>query len=90
MQNGSSVGTCARCTHVSARLEADLYAQSLLSNKISALELTWKLIKSALLVGIAKLEREESSEMTGSFCRGGGRRGGEGGHANLFMERMEK
>ncbi len=30
---------------------ADLYAQSVLINKISALELSWKLIKSALLVG---------------------------------------
>ncbi len=30
---------------------ADLYAQSVLSNKIPALELSWKFIKSALLVG---------------------------------------
>ncbi len=36
-----------------ARLSADLYAQSVLSNKISASELGQKFIKSALLVGSA-------------------------------------
>ncbi len=51
MQNGSSVGICTQCKHVFARFGADLHAQSVLSNKISAAELRRKLIKSALLVG---------------------------------------
>ncbi len=50
-KNESSVGICTRCIHVLARLGADLYAQSVIINKISASELSRKLIKSALLVG---------------------------------------
>ena len=38
--------------HIFARLAPILYAQSVLSNKISASELSRKFIKSALLVGI--------------------------------------
>ena len=33
MQNGSSVGICAHCMHVFARLAPDLHAQSVLINK---------------------------------------------------------
>ncbi len=51
MQNGSSVGAC--CTHVFAIFGADSYAQLHLLTKISASELSRKLIKSALLVGYA-------------------------------------
>ena len=52
MQNGSSVGMYTHCIHVFARFGADLPAQSVLSNEISASELSRKLIKSALLVGL--------------------------------------
>ena len=52
MQNGSSVGTCTRCVHVLARLGANLYAQSVLIDKISVSELSRKFIKSALLAGL--------------------------------------
>ncbi len=45
MQNGSSVGICV------CMFGADLYAQSELINKISASELSWKIIKGALLAG---------------------------------------
>ncbi len=51
-QNGSSVGIYTHC--VFARLctfGVDLYAQSVLINKFSASKLSWKFIKSALLVG---------------------------------------
>ncbi len=51
MQNGRSVGTCTHCVHVFARLGADLHAQSVLIDKISASELTRTFIGSALLVG---------------------------------------
>ncbi len=51
MQNGSSVGICTRCVHVFARLGADVYAQSVLINKVSASELSRKFIKVASLVG---------------------------------------
>ena len=50
-----SVGTCSLCTHVFARPCADLHAQSVLANKISASELSRKSIKSALLVGTISL-----------------------------------
>ena len=52
MQNGSSVGICTRCIHVFARLvPINSHAQSVLINKFYASELSWKFIKSALLVG---------------------------------------
>ncbi len=52
MQNGSAVGIRAtHCMHVFARLGADLYAQSVIINKISASELSRMFIKSALSVG---------------------------------------
>ena len=53
-KNGSSVGICTRCTHVFffARLGANLHAQSVISNKISASEPSRKFIKSALSVGL--------------------------------------
>ncbi len=41
---------CTRCILILACLGADLHAQSVLSNKISASELKRKFIKSALLV----------------------------------------
>ncbi len=55
-QNGSSVGIyCIHCTHCIrirfGTFGTDLYAQSVLINKISALELSRKFNKSALLVG---------------------------------------
>ncbi len=53
MQNESSVGIYTHCTHVFVHHGANLYAQSLLNNKISALELNRRVIKSALLVGQA-------------------------------------
>ncbi len=53
MQNGSSVGLCTCCVHVFCTLGADLYAQSVLISKISASELSRKLIKGPLLVGPA-------------------------------------
>ncbi len=52
VQNGSSVGIGTRCMHVFLHvLGADLHAQSVLVNKISASELSRKFIKNALLVG---------------------------------------
>ncbi len=51
MQNGNSVRMFTCCTQVFARLSADLNAQSVITNKISASELTRKLIKNVLLVG---------------------------------------
>ncbi len=51
VQNGSSVGICTHRTHVFARFGADLHAQSVLSNKISAAELWTKFVKVTLLVG---------------------------------------
>ncbi len=51
MQNGSSVGIRTHCMHIFCMFGADLYAQSLLSNKISASELSRKFIKGPLLVG---------------------------------------
>ena len=51
MQNGSLVGIlCTHSMHVFCTFGANLYAQSVL-NKISALELSRKFIKSAWLVG---------------------------------------
>ena len=50
VQNGSSVGIDAHCTHVFCTI-GDLYARSVHINKISALELSRKFIKSPLLVG---------------------------------------
>ncbi len=55
MQNGSSVEICTRCIHVFCTFDADLYAQTVPSNKISASELRRKFIKSALLVGHPEL-----------------------------------
>ena len=52
MQNGSSVGTCTHCIHVSACFGADLHAQSVLINKFFASELSRMFVKSALLVGM--------------------------------------
>ncbi len=43
---------CARCMHVFATFGPDLHAQSVLSNKISASELSRKFVKSTLLVGL--------------------------------------
>ncbi len=51
MQNGSSVGICTRCVHVFARLAPICVLSRCLFNKISASELSRKVIKSALLVG---------------------------------------
>ncbi len=51
VQNGSSVGICTRCIHVSARFGVDLHARSVLVKKNSASELSRKFIKSVLLVG---------------------------------------
>ncbi len=62
MQNGSSVGICTRCIHVLALFGTDLYAQSVLINKISASELGRKLIKVALLVGPARGLGDSSGE----------------------------
>ncbi len=51
MQNGISVEIYARCMHIFFTFGSDLDAQSVLSNKIFASELTRKFIKGALLVG---------------------------------------
>ncbi len=51
-----------RCIHVFARLVADSFAQSVLSNKISASELSRKFIKSALLVGYVRVCGRRDSE----------------------------
>ena len=51
MQNGSPVGICTRRIRVFARFGADLHARSALSDKISASELSRKLIKVASLAG---------------------------------------
>ena len=51
MQNESSVGICTCCIHAFALLGTDLYAQSVLINKIYASELSQKFVKSALLIG---------------------------------------
>ena len=53
-QNGSSVEIRTRCTHVFAAFGTDLYAQSVISNEIFASEISRKLIKSALLVGLVQ------------------------------------
>ncbi len=53
MQNGSSVGIYTHCKYVFCTFGTDSYAQSVLINKISASDLSRKLIKSALLVGQA-------------------------------------
>ncbi len=51
-QKGSSVGICTRCIHVFfACLAPICHAQSVLVDKVSASELSRKLIRSALLVG---------------------------------------
>ncbi len=52
--------------HTLHTFDANLYAQSALSKKISASELTWKFIKSVLLVGY---------ERGGGGCREGGIQG---------------
>ncbi len=57
MQNGSSVGICTRCIHVFAHFGVNLYAQLVLSSKISALELRKKFIESALLVGYSDADQ---------------------------------
>ena len=56
MQNGISAGIRTGRRHVFARFGADLYARSVLLDKISATELSRKFIKSALLVGVATAE----------------------------------
>ncbi len=53
MQNGSSVGICARCTHIFARLAPICMLSRCLATKSRHSELSWKSIKSALLVGQA-------------------------------------
>ena len=63
MQNGSSVGICRYTLHTRfGTFGADLYAQSVLGDKISASELTRKLIKSAMLVGQGNLCHREKGE----------------------------
>ena len=51
MQNGSSVGIRTQCMHVFCTSRVDLYVQSVIINKISASELSRKLVKNGLLVG---------------------------------------
>ena len=52
MQNGSSVGIRTHCKHVFfCKFGANLHAGWMLTNKISALEISRKIIKGALLVG---------------------------------------
>ena len=51
MQNGSSVRMLTHCIHVFCTFGANLYAQLVLINKMSALELRRRFIKIALLVG---------------------------------------
>ncbi len=53
MQNGSSVGTCTRCTHVFACLAPTGMLSRCLSTKNYALEIKRKFIKCALLVGFS-------------------------------------
>ncbi len=45
-----------------ARVGAELYAQSVLSNKISAPELGWNFIKSALSVGVVQCAGKEEEK----------------------------
>ena len=52
MQNGSSVVIHEHCMHVFCTFGANLYAQSVLINEISAMELCRKFIKSVMLVGL--------------------------------------
>ena len=51
MQNGSSVGIYVHNAYTFCTFGADLYAQSVLFNQISASELSQNFLKSALLVG---------------------------------------
>ena len=51
MQSGSRLGIRTRCMPIFCTFCADLLAQSVLINKISASELSRKFIKGALLVG---------------------------------------
>ena len=85
MRNGSSVGICTRCVHAFARLGADLRALSVLSSKISASELSRKLIDNALLVGLVLLYlniggAKKGDQKTDDARRGRGR--------NLFFNRI--
>ena len=66
-----------------ARLSGNLYAQSVLSNKISASELTRKFIKGALLVGSSPLRLSKFDctfirvdRVRGWWWEGEGKRGG--------------
>ncbi len=58
---------CTRCVHVLGTLDADLYARSVLTNKISASELRRKFIEGVLLVGcllkVFVLIRRERAEI---------------------------
>ncbi len=53
MQNGSSVGICAHCINIFARLAPICKLCRCLVTKIYALELNQKFVKIALLVGIS-------------------------------------
>ncbi len=47
------------CVHIAyTSLHADLYAQSVQINKITTLELSWKFIKVAVLVGERKRKKK--------------------------------
>ncbi len=54
MQDGSSVGTHTGCTRVFCTFGVVLHARLVLSNKISASEISRKFIKDALSVGIVQ------------------------------------
>ena len=54
--------------HVFCKIGADLHAQSVISNKISASELSRKLIKSALLVGSSQSSNDEEKKKQVPCC----------------------
>ena len=74
MPNGSSVEirmyVRTHCIHVSCTFGTNLYAQSMLINKISASELSQKFIKSALLVGQAAPNLPHRDTIWKSYCLG--------------------
>ncbi len=72
MQNGSSVGACARYVNVFACFAPILHAQSMLVNKISASELRRKFVKNALLVGQVHILESSCTKCTINGMEGEG------------------
>ncbi len=59
MQNGSSVGTCARCMHVFARSVPIRMLSRCLSTKISASELSREVYHECVVGWVATLKKKK-------------------------------